>query len=365
MYWGFAALLQTLKHYTSVKTPLVIAIPCLGTGVGQMEPKDSANQIQRAFDDFTTNNIKYNAMILYNSPRGFVIDRFEAVQNSNYANTEIKNIQTQKRILKLLTWNVWFKQFHFQERMDHIIEEFKRCDPDVICLQEGTKYTITHFKGDDFINFKYDMMYDPKVESGYGDIILVKKAIKECFMTNEAYPSSNMNRRMTRAYLPYFETEVCTTHLESIFKHNNASYLEDNIKHNQFKHLLGELGQSKAKNVIIAGDFNIGDEDEETIKNLLEASPFKDIFLTLPEDRKGNVKNTYDSSINKNILGNFHSRLDRVFIYSKDQDTQKSSKLTPFSYKVVGMTPFIPREPDRQGYVYPSDHFGVLCTFTL
>jgi exonuclease III len=156
--------------------------------------------------------------------------------------------------------------------MDHIIEELKRCDPDVVCFQEATKYSITHFKGDDFINFKYDMMHDPKVEDGYGDVVLIKKAIKECLMAVEPYPETNMNRRMTRVYLPYFECEVCTTHLESIFKRDNASYLENNTKHNQLKILLKEMSQSKAKNVIIAGDFNVGDEDEDTFANALASS---------------------------------------------------------------------------------------------
>lgn len=363
VYWAFIGLLQTLKHYISVEK-LVVAIPCLGTGVGRMKATHSAQQIQRAFDDFIGNKIVYNARIVADSPKGFVIDRFEAVQESTYANTEIKNIQTQRKILKVLTWNIWFKIFHFEERMDHIIEEVKRHDPDIICFQEVINKSLAHFKKDDYISYKYDIMHDTRVETGYGDIILIKKSIKECFMTSEHYPETKMNRRITRVYLPYFDCEVCTTHLESIYKRNNAHYLENNTKHNQLRFLLEETSQSKAKNVILAGDFNVGDEDEDTFKTLIDDSPFDDVFNMLPEDRRGGVINTYDSSVNKNILGNYSSRLDRIYLMSRGIE-EEGTRLKPFSYQVIGMTPFIPKVQDKQGYIFPSDHFGILCTFTL
>lgn len=376
VYWAFVGLLQTMKHYTSVEK-VVVACPCLGTGVGGLKAKNSAKEIQRAFDDFNNNRIKYVSQIVYDCPKGFVLGSLQTAQTQNSDNIEAKSIQAQKTILKLLTWNIWFKQFHFQERMDHIVEELKRHEPDVACFQEATKYSIEHFNNNNYISFKYDLMYDPTVISGYGDVILVKKTIKECFMSSEPYPETNMTRRMTRVYLPYFECELCTTHLESVFKvFKNKETKEpeepekigefgsdlSNIKYSQFKKLLSEMSESKAKNVILAGDFNFAKEDDIVVEQLLSNSPFEDVFETLPNDKKGLVVDTFDSTTNKNIFGNYQSRLDRMYIYSKDKTDRK---LTPFNYKVIGMTPFIPREPSNQGYVFPSDHFGVLCTFTL
>lgn len=363
VYWAFMSLLQTFKHYTNIKK-IVVACPCLGTGVGRLKARDSAKEIQRAFNDFANKQVKYSGQILCDSPKGFVVNTIQSQQTQNSANTEVKNIQVKKKVLTLLTWNIWFKQFHFQERMDHIVVELKKYDPDVVCFQEVTKHSIVYLKNNSYISFKYDIMYDHSIEAGYGDIVLVKKVIKKCFMSSEPYPETNMTRRMTRVYLPCFECEVCTTHLESVFKTSdtlNTKYAQNNIKHKQFKHLLKEMGNSKAKNVILAGDFNFTQYDEAPVKQFIDASPFKDVYETLPEDKKGIIVNTYDSTKNKNILGDYQSRLDRVYIYSKDND----KALNPFNYKIIGTTPFIPREPSQQGYVYPSDHFGLLCTFTL
>jgi O-acetyl-ADP-ribose deacetylase (regulator of RNase III)/exonuclease III len=363
VYWAFTGLLQTLKHYTNIEK-LVVAIPCLGTGVGMMKPGQSARQIQKAFDDFTNNNIAYNAKILQDSPKGFVIDENANTEYDENAKDigKVRHIQTKKRTLKLLTWNIWFKQYHFDARMNHIIEELKHHEPDIVCFQEVTRYSLLYFKKNNYINTTYDMMYDPVVEQGgYSDIILIKKWLKECYMTTQLYPQTNMNRKMTRVYLPYFDCEICTTHLESIYKRDNSKYLVNNFKHNQFKFLLEEMSNSKADNAIIAGDFNVGDEDEDTFANLLCNSPFKDVYLT--NGNRNSVVNTYDSTINKNINGNFQSRLDRIYSMTKGIDD--TNILKPFNYQVIGMTPFIYKEGVHQSYIFPSDHFGVLCTFTV
>jgi len=359
VYWAFVGLLQTLKHYTAVER-LIVAIPCLGTGVGNMKPENSASQIQRAFNDFINNTVQYRSKILVDSPRGFVINKFESIQQLNYANTEIQNIEAERKKLKILSWNIWFDRYHFDERMNHIIEEIKENEPDIICFQEVTQFSLLHFENDEYIGFTYDAMYDSKVKSGYGDIILVKKTIKECFMAIEYYPETRMNRTITRVYLPYYECEICTTHLESIYKRGNVKYDENNIKHAQFRHLISSMKQSKANNVIIAGDFNIGEEDEHVFDGIIKHNSFEDVFDVIPDDRKCGVINTFDSAINKNIKEEFHSRLDRIYL--RDPRLGVDS-LVPFNYKVVGTTPFVSHESKTQ--VYPSDHFGILCTFTL
>jgi O-acetyl-ADP-ribose deacetylase (regulator of RNase III) len=51
VYWAFLGILQILRHYTKVEK-LVVGIPSLGTGVGQLSAEDSAKAVNRALLDF-------------------------------------------------------------------------------------------------------------------------------------------------------------------------------------------------------------------------------------------------------------------------------------------------------------------------
>jgi O-acetyl-ADP-ribose deacetylase (regulator of RNase III) len=51
VYWATIGLLRMLQRM-GLDVNLTVAIPCFGTGVGMMSPKDAASQVAKALNDF-------------------------------------------------------------------------------------------------------------------------------------------------------------------------------------------------------------------------------------------------------------------------------------------------------------------------
>lgn len=56
---------------------------------------------------------------------------------SNWVARDGEKSSTKKNSLRVVTLNQWFGSFELASRIQAQIEEFKRLDPDIICLQES------------------------------------------------------------------------------------------------------------------------------------------------------------------------------------------------------------------------------------
>lgn len=150
--------------------------------------------------------------------------------------------------LTILTWNVWFDQIEYRQRMDHILNLTLEHRPDVACFQE----VLLEFA--DMIS-KHPVVKDlyhvsPFITGGYGVLTIVKKEYNPRFSFVE-FPS-RMGRELLKAT---FEKDqhpivVGNVHLES--QGNRPTRAE------QLKICGKELNGAQLP--ILVGDFNFCSE---------------------------------------------------------------------------------------------------------
>ena len=68
----------------------------------------------------------------------------------------IKKLPELQTNLRVLTWNVWFDDANFNERMLAIVEIITKSEADIVCLQEVTKESFLIF--DTLLKEKYTMI---------------------------------------------------------------------------------------------------------------------------------------------------------------------------------------------------------------
>lgn len=246
--------------------------------------------------------------------------------------------------ISVLTWNIWFDMRQFNLRIPNIIKEILNVDAAVVGLQEVTLPAIKAFASNNKLSTRYKMYYDKSLaeeKGAYGELFLVKRDIK-CTFKSVLFPNTNMGRRLNKLYIPTLSLEIYTFHLESVFRTNKQPKLD------QFKLLINNMSHKKNP-VIMFGDTNLDEQDDVIIAQTLDESPFTDIYKTMPAEKRGPIEFTYDVEANSNVLGNYRSRLDRIYC---------NHLCTPNTYKVVGMA-------SSKDKVYPSDHFGVYSEVSM
>ncbi len=156
--------------------------------------------------------------------------------------------------LNVPTWNVWFEEYEFQRRYDHILDITENLRPDVACFQEVTELFLETLQSRHGILKEYELSYPDlkgNTVSGYGVITLVKKIWQPTFKTYE-FPTK-MSRKFLLASLQTEEKIVQNSsfcvgnaHLESL---NNHSVREEQLK------VCTEVFKDYT-NYVLVGDFN-------------------------------------------------------------------------------------------------------------
>ena len=250
-------------------------------------------------------------------------------------------------MILLATYNIWFDPQNILERSRLIIKEILQNTPfiDVIAFQEITPITLEYF-----LKSPLNKLYNfskTKLDQSYDTLIIWRKTFTLLNYYNFKFQNSKMGRGLELISLQnslkdsYSETYLIgTSHLESEFK-TNAVKLE------QFNKSFQILQEYSKKHLltIFMGDTNIIQEHNN---NFIVPDKWIDVFNIINPPK--NLKWTYDYQMNDNVSIKKKSRLDRIYYF-------QNTSMTPNSFSFLGQT------PNNEG-IYPSDHFGVLTSFT-
>lgn len=268
--------------------------------------------------------------------------------------------------ITVLTWNIWFDSYKFLERNREILNIVEAADPDIVCLQEVTKDFIVKCLS----SWKYLSEYicsdnlDGSSIGHYDVMMLCKKKFRASF-ERVPFPTS-MGRDLLFSRLFEDKLAVGTVHLESLNSHD--------VREEQMEICRRALG--KYPSVILCGDFNFCSYRNYDIRKVpLEndslariLTGYVDVWPFLNPREKGY---TFNSDINCNILQSEVMRYDRILFR---QESTRSCVLEPRSIRIIGDHPIVDEAsecrdrfstPPRSKPVFPSDHFGLIASFSI
>lgn len=263
----------------------------------------------------------------------------------------------------VITWNVWFDPFHYEERTDAIIAELVTRTADIVCLQEVLPALVSKLWNNAFIRDNY-VLSEFNSSFRYGVLTMIKSALAPEYR-RYSFPSE-MGRELLVGVIELkkngssFPFAVGNIHLESL---DNQIMRVQQLQ--VCRRVLGAYDNS-----ILVGDFNICSygnldsssteypENEDIVSRL---DGFKDVWADLhpagttrtSRELKGY---TFDSDLNKNIDHNEVRRIDRIMLRSVQQH------VTPIDIAMLGIEPIAHLSPLC---VWPSDHFGLCAELGL
>jgi len=238
--------------------------------------------------------------------------------------------------IKVLTWNVWFDESQYDERVKHQFNIMKSLDADVISLQEVLPLYLQKLANEEWVKNSYQLSeFDGTQIRSYDTVLLSKFPIKTL---NVHMLHSYMSRKLYVADTELNKEPVtfATVHLESLAK--NTKMRKD------------QLGQTFTilknfqSNVFLFGDLNfcasIGEDQEVDPR-------FKDAWAVLkPNEFQPTVGTHYPRAEVK------PARVDRIY--------SSSSSWVPTEIQLIGGNKI--RQTVMKS-IYPSDHLGVLATY--
>jgi tyrosyl-DNA phosphodiesterase 2 len=245
----------------------------------------------------------------------------------------------------LATWNIWFGEYCFDERLRALLDELAGRSPDVICLQEVTTRALERILGEPWVRDGY-VTSDAAGETfdDYGVLMLSRLPIVA--MSLHELPS-HMGRRLLIADLTVADRAfvVATAHLDS--KKTGSEQRAE-----QLASMLPLL-RARGDEVLLVGDMNIAPTSPE---NAAFDADFIDLWPLLRPRDEGCTVDTDANPMLLNIKqASKRVRYDRALLRST------GGALRPTTIELLGTQPISPRSPD----VLPSDHFGLLLTAEL
>lgn len=250
----------------------------------------------------------------------------------------------QSKELTVLTYNIWHDQADWPKRLDYMLEEIRRIDPDIIGLQEVIQRAELENQAKTIANelgyYLYFSTVDPpERETRYGNAILSRFPFAE----NNMKKLDPLDDYRTVAHAAMnihgVQLDIYNTHLH----HTREG---GNIRKTQIADLLEFIESTRTgKQVILMGDFNTA-PDQPELDIVLEN--FKDTYALFNEDHLGDAHVTLNYH-----LGHSMRRIDYVFLSNTTE-----SVLVPTSSSVVLDQP-------GPGGIWASDHFGVVTKFLL
>jgi tyrosyl-DNA phosphodiesterase 2 len=250
------------------------------------------------------------------------------------------NVETASRVardeLTLVTFNIWFSDFHAEERYRAIADVLSRRMPDVMVFQEVTPSALAVFLAQPWIRVRYRRAEVTGGDVGnYGMLMLSRLPIND--VTYTRLPTNLARGFMTA------ELDTGGTPLTVVAVHLESGKAAAGLRARQLGRVLRTL--RRTDNAVVLGDFNMRDAENGRI-----GEPYLDVWPAL---RPGDDGFTEDTTINLMRLDSKnkqrHVRFDRVLL--------KGSGWTASDIELLGTEPISSKLPR----VFPSDHFGVLC----
>ena len=261
-----------------------------------------------------------------------------------------KNIKIES--FNLLTYNVWFDNYNWENRLDALLKIIEEYSPDIICLQEVTQKFIDFLMKSEFIKNTYFLYLVPFDIHNWYDVSILSKFSGVCKVSPFF---SYMERKLLflEIIAENITIKVGCVHLESLDS--------EEIRKVQLINSYGILDKNIEKNYlnILAGDFNF--QEKETF-NILSSGytdvGFEEIKLNegIPKE-----KNNFDYDISKYCTMKGTKRFPP---WRPDRVTYKSNASFSIKYEVIGSNE-IKITDTKNPINTPSDHLGLYLKFSL
>lgn len=286
-----------------------------------------------------------------------------------------------KRQLTILTFNILFDIYKAQDTISHSVkrykyqlEEFKKLNLDIICLQEVTATFLALMEADEWIRETYYVSHCISDKScavrimPYGNIILSKYPFSGLYQFT--YPSLRDKSCTVASFYQPNSSNILTVvscHLKA-----NDSYDWSHLRRKQLNDLVNHLEKYspfsyEGNQVFIFGDFNFQCEEEENISHLLSCRTLYADMWPLVNPTKPGI--TFNSHVNTLIPEIFPcappclKRFDRGLM--KINNDGSSWQLLEASLEFDKPMNDSKRDDNPctvPSFLFPSDHFAIKFT---
>lgn len=279
----------------------------------------------------------------------------------------------------ILTYNVWFVQFKFEERARAIFDIVDANEPDAVCLQEVTppfvdlvKQWLEETKGSRR-KYKYVLSGGPESVVPYGVLMLIRTELRPKFQFHEL--PTTMARRLLTAQLqiPVLESDhsvsthmpfmLGTVHLESLDTHP--------VREQQMQIAAGVL--EACTDSALVGDFNFCSYrnfdvektplDNDSLERLMPNHV--DLWPLLKGEERGF---TFDSEVNRMLPQHQpeQMRYDRVVANTPSWHARDIRIVGDERIDEQALAARAGEHPSSHGGgLWPSDHFGLVARLEL
>ncbi|CAN5163696.1 hypothetical protein BH09ACT8_BH09ACT8_09550 [soil metagenome] len=240
--------------------------------------------------------------------------------------------------LTVATYNIWSNEKHADQRYRTIADLLSRKSPDMVAFQEVNKSALAVLLEQPWVRERYltGAMVGRHV-GNYGMLLLSRFPIDRITYTR-------LPTRLSRGYLTA-QLTVDGNPLTVVSLHLESGKASADLRERQ----LGQVfySQRSSADVIVMGDFNMRDSENGIID-----PDYRDVWPMLRPDEPGFTEDTSINLMRYDMKNkNRHVRFDRVLT--------KGDAWVPESIELLGREPISASLPR----VFPSDHFGVRCTF--
>jgi endonuclease/exonuclease/phosphatase family metal-dependent hydrolase len=254
--------------------------------------------------------------------------------------------------LRVLSLNMLhgFPRFaHLSERLDLIAAEIQRLDPDIVCLQEvpwhrglaakdlaeraGLNYLYLRANGN-----RWAILFEE------GEAILSRYPLRDATpieLEASAGPFEHRVALQATAVTPWGDLRVVSTHL------TNG---DPAVNEAQASSLIGFVSPSESRApAVVAGDFNAREDSPQI--GALYAAGWIDTFRAAHPGDPGLTCCSDDLTDPDQLLD---KRIDYIFLVPGDASLQVAGSRVVFDRAL----------PSDDGWLWPSDHAGLLTTLT-
>ena len=276
--------------------------------------------------------------------------------DKSYPDTDAYGALSNKKEVKVLSWNIWWKFEDYLNRQSLIFNELTKAKPDILCLQEvwedkdgSQAKKIADLFGYDYYCYAKSFDFD---EVSFGNAIISKYPINN--YTSYLIPTEkefNENRNLLHAEIMYENNKMnifCT--------HLNYKYDQSDIRKKQVTYILEYMSKLDKTEFpsILCGDFN-ADPNSDEIRLLLGLSSpinrtvLRDSWQLVNPDDHGYTWSNENNFARKTLEPD--RRIDYIFVGAPG----KNGLGHPLESCLIGNV-------EKDG-LYPSDHFGIMTRF--
>ena len=316
----------------------------------QKQKKDECNNHEGKKEEYVT--LKQKSLKSLDSTNENYSNSSKSDKSSN--NYYFSNDYLKLEELKILTYNVWFDSYNWDNRCKAIFEICEEKSPDVICFQEVTNDFLNLLLSLKFIKDNYYITFPPNQLKNWYDVIILTKFKCNAYVVPFI---SRMGRKLIYICIQNNTTEIIkigTVHLESM---NNSM-----IRENQLISSFNILDSKEIENIcfknthnFLLGDFNFSEKENKFIYE----NNYTDVGLEILNKEINKSKNMDDKNnywkkwcTMKEMKGYPAWRPDRITYKTT------SKTFTVKHFEIVGHLPI--KILDKKNPVdTPSDHYGI------